>query len=295
MPLVRGNFQSFLALARDGGRISIEAFGVRALSGRGAGEAPLRPSQPYLKTDSKMNAIHAQGPAQEQVGAFQLIVLVLSAVTLGAIAADTFITLPHEVSKIIQGVDLLACAVLFGDFVVRFRAAPSKGDFMKWGWIDLIACIPTVDWLRFGRFVRVLKVLRLLRGVRSLQRLLEVFFSRGRKGGFASIVATAFLLVVFSSAAMLVFETDKDSNIKSAGDAIWWGVTTVTTVGYGDRYPVTMEGRVLAMGLMVSGVGLFSVMSGWVASLFLGQRPDENELLAEVRALRAEITQLKSR
>ena len=77
---------------------------------------------------------------------------------------------------------------------------------------------------------------------------------------------------------MLVFETDKDSNIKTAGDAIWWSVTTVTTVGYGDRYPVTFEGRVLAMGLMVAGVGLFSVMSGLVASMFLGQRPEENEL-----------------
>ncbi len=242
-----------------------------------------------------MNATPTQGPEQEQLGAFQFIILILSIVTLGAIAADTFCTLPPEVSRIIQGVDLFACAVFFVDFVVRFRAAPSKLDFMKLGWIDLLASIPNIEWLRFGRSVRVLRVLRLLRGIRSLQRLFDVFFSHGRKGGFASIVATAFLLVVFSSVAMLVFETDKDSNIKTAGDAIWWSVTTVTTVGYGDRYPVTIEGRVLAMGLMVAGVGLFSVMSGLVAAMFLGQRPEENELVTELRALRAEITQLKPR
>ena len=81
----------------------------------------------------------------------------------------------------------------------------------------------------------------------------------------------------------------RKANIKTANDAIWWSVTTITTVGYGDKYPLTMEGRVIAMVLMLSGVGLFGTLSGLVASFFLGARGDESaelkEILARLRAI----------
>lgn len=246
-------------------------------------------------SDSNMNATPTTGQAQEQLGAFQFVILILSVVTVGAITADAFFNLPHEISRIVQWVDLVACVLFFIDFVVRFRAAPSKLDFMKLGWIDLLASIPNVAWLRYGRLVRVLRVLRLLRGIRSLHRLYEVAFADGRRGGVASVASTAFLLVVFSSVAVLMVETDGNSNIKTAGDAIWWSVTTVTTVGYGDRYPVTTEGRMLGMGLMVCGVGLFSVMSGLVASMFLGSRHEDPKLIDELRALRMEMERSRQR
>jgi voltage-gated potassium channel len=241
-----------------------------------------------------MDATSPRLPGSESLGSFQFVVLVLSLGTLAAITADTLLVLPAEVSRIIQWVDHAACAVLFADVVVRFRAAQSKAEFMKLGWIDLLACVPNVTWLRYGRFVRVLRILRLLRGVRSIQRLFETFFASRAKGGFVSVAMSAVMLIVFASLAVLVVETHPGSNIKTAGDAIWWSVTTVTTVGYGDFYPVTLEGRLVAMALMISGVGLVSVLSGLVASLFLGRRDEEGAtLLAEVRALRAEIAELK--
>lgn len=233
-------------------------------------------------------------PAAENIGPFQFVILVLSLLTLGAIVADTFFHLPHEVSRILQGVDLLACGAFFLDFVVRFRAAESKLAFMKWGWIDLVASIPNVSVLRFGRFVRVLRVLRLLRGIRSLHRLFAILFVTRTRGGVTSVVMTAFLLVVFASIAILLCETDPASNIKTAGDAIWWSMTTVTTVGYGDRYPVTTGGRAVAMVLMLGGMGLFGTLSGIIASAFLGSgRREEAEVLAEVRAMRAELETLR--
>eukprot|EP01031_Cornospumella_fuschlensis_P009646 gene9646-11836_t len=98
-----------------------------------------------------------------------------------------------------------------------------------------------------------------------------------------------FLFVTFSSVGILLFERSPGGNIHTAEDALWWSVTTITTVGYGDKYPVTTEGRVLAMALMFSGVGLFGTFSGIIASLFLGKVvAEEDEILAEVRALRAE-------
>ena len=235
----------------------------------------------------------SSGPESEQVGPFQFSILVLSVLSLGAIAADSFLTLPPEISRLMQWLDLVACGVFLVDFVIRFQAAESKWVFMKWGWVDMLASIPNIEALRVGRFVRVLRVLRLLRGVRSLHRLLSLLFVNRRGGGAASVGLIMFLLIFFSSLGVLWFERVDGANIRTAGDAVWWSVTTVTTVGYGDRYPVTPAGRMIAAALMVAGVGLFGAMSGIVASLFLGQSKEQDDMLGEVKALRAEIAQLR--
>jgi voltage-gated potassium channel len=77
-------------------------------------------------------------------------------------------------------------------------------------------------------------------------------------------------IVVLFAASMAILEFERvDGNIKNAEDAVWWSVTTITTVGYGDRYPVTTEGRLVAVALMVVGVGLFGTLSGAAASWFI--------------------------
>jgi voltage-gated potassium channel len=103
-----------------------------------------------------------------------------------------------------------------------------------------------------------------------------------------------FLLVVFASIGILLCETNAASNIKTAGDAIWWSMTTVTTVGYGDRYPVTTGGRVVAMVLMLGGVGLFGALSGIIASTFLGGAKEEHAVLAELKAVRGELERMRN-
>lgn len=241
-----------------------------------------------------MSTPAAGGPAGEHVGPFQLCIVVLSVVALAAIATDAVVTLPPEISKILQGVDLVACVVFFIDVVIRFCRAESKLAFMKWGWIDIIASIPNVDLLRLGRIGRILRVIRVLRGVRSIQRLLGMMFAKRAQGGVASVAIIMFLLVIVSSIGVLVCEHDPQSNIKTADDAIWWSVTTITTVGYGDRYPVTPAGRTIAIGLMISGVGLFGALSGIIASLFLGKSPEERSLTEEVRLLREEMVRQRT-
>lgn len=234
--------------------------------------------------------------ATERVGPFQFALLVLSVLALVAVTVDAFVQPDPEVSLILQGIDLVACCLFAFDFVQRFRRAPSKRQFMHWGWIDLLACVPNVDALRVGRFVQILRILRLLRGIRSVQRLFGMMFVSKSRGGVATVATTMFLLVVFSSVAILICEKGEGANIRTAGDAIWWSVTTVTTVGYGDRYPVTFGGRLVAMGLMIAGVGLFGILSGVVASLFLG-KPDEDKdrvVLEELKQFRAELAAIRA-
>ena len=85
-----------------------------------------------------------------------------------------------------------------------------------------------------------------------------------------------------------------DRNIKTPSDALWWSVVTITTVGYGDRYPVTDGGRIVASVLMIAGVGLFGTFTGFVASMFVEPdfKREENEihsLVLQIKALRNEI------
>jgi voltage-gated potassium channel len=107
------------------------------------------------------------------------------------------------------------------------------------------------------------------------------------------------ILVIFSSIAVLAFETHEGSNIRTPLDAIWWAMTTMTTVGYGDRFPVTLEGKIVAMVLMVVGVGLFGVLTGLFARLFVEpelkkEGADINLVLDELRELRGEVASLRS-
>ncbi len=237
--------------------------------------------------------------SSEHIGPFQLALLALSLLVLAALAADTLLVLPAEISRILQIVDTIVCAAFFLDFVIRFRAAPSKAAFMKWGWIDLLASIPVIDTLRWARVVRILRVIRLLRGLRLLHRIFSLLFAHRTRGGIASVGLISFLVVTFSSIGILLCERTPESNIRTAEDAIWWSLTTITTVGYGDKFPVTTAGRIVAASVMVIGVGLFGTLSGLVASLFLGKseekiEKEETEILAELRALRTEVAELRA-
>ena len=234
----------------------------------------------------------------EKVGPFQIVILILSVVVLAALAADSVLQLPNEVSEILQMLDTLVCVLLLTDFVVRFRRAKSKLEFMKWGWIDLLASIPNVPALRVGRFVRILRVIQLIRAIRASQKLSRILFKNKTQTGVASVATTSFLLIMFCSVAILLSEhRDPTANIKTSGDALWWSVTTITTVGYGDKYPVTTQGRMVAALLMFSGIGMFGVLGGLAASYFLGAKQEnlvqeENRILARLEKLEEKIDRL---
>jgi voltage-gated potassium channel len=237
-----------------------------------------------------MNTLKSGGA--HKIGSFQMALLAFTIVLLTGLVVDTLVALPKELSNLIHLVDTFGCAVFFLDFCYRLYHADSKLAFMKWGWIDLIACVPNLEVLRWGRMIRVLRVIRLLRGVRSVQLVVGAVFQDKLRGGVVSVIFSAVLLVGFSSASVLVCERQPDSNIKTAEDALWWSIATITTVGYGDRYPVTTEGRAIGVILMVAGVSMFGCLSGLAASFFLGTHKTSE---AETREILARLDQIQER
>jgi len=129
-----------------------------------------------------------------------------------------------------------------------------------------------VDALRGARIIRYIRLFRILRAFRSITQFGHHLFRNRVKGAFCFAGLIGILLVICSSIAILQVEIDPNSNIKTAEDALWWAYVTITTVGYGDKYPITSEGRFIAVLLMSAGVGLFGILSGLVASWFLQER-----------------------
>jgi voltage-gated potassium channel len=252
----------------------------------------------WFRYDVRFKNAQVKNIAQSEtkLGMMDLAILILTLIVLSGLVIDTMTVLPEGISRIIHWMDTAICAVFLVDFVIRFRRAESKRAFLKWGWVDLVASIPNIDILRWGRLLRVLRIIRLLRAIRSVQRVVQFLFRNSTESGFVSIGLTSFLLVVFSSVSILLAEKAADSNIKTPEDAVWWSISTLTTVGYGDRYPVTTEGRVLGMALMTAGVGLFGGLSGLVASMLLGTRsrssPEQREILERLEQLQRTVEEL---
>jgi len=227
-----------------------------------------------------------------QVGLYDLFIFILSMYSVIALAIEMTVPLPPEVKALIQDIDFLICLMFLADFSVRLYTAPSKLGYLKWGWIDLASSIPMIDAFRAGRMMRVIRILRLLRGVRSLRSVFKYALRKRTQSIFLSAGILSFAMLTFSSIAILCFENVPGANITTAGDALWWALTTMTTVGYGDRVPVTMEGRIIASMLMITGVGLFGTFTGLVASWFVDV--NEKEELQQLREINLRLARIEA-
>ena len=168
--------------------------------------------------------------------------------------------------------------IFFIDFLYRMKIAPSKSGYFwhNYGWADLLASLP-FQQTKILRLFRLIKVYRLLKeyGARNVMRSLVK-----DKAGSALLMLLFIAIIVleFGSLLLLNIEADApDANITSASDALWYIIVTMSTVGYGDQYPVTNAGRIVGSIIIIVGVGVFGTLTGYLANLFLtpAKRPEE--------------------
>jgi voltage-gated potassium channel len=210
--------------------------------------------------------------AKKEISFFNILILVLSLYVLLSLLISTVFQLSGELSILLNYIDNVICIVFLIDFSIRFKNSENKLEFMKWGWIDLVASIPSVDFLRAGRLLRLIRLLRVFRALKSTKLIYEHINRNKKQSALTSVALISFLMVVFSSIAILQFEKGINSNIKTAEDAIWWSYVTITTVGYGDKFPITTEGRIIGAILMTTGVGIFGTFTALVSSWFIDKK-----------------------
>ena len=203
--------------------------------------------------------------------------------------------------EVLALMDAVITPIFLFDFVYRLVTARSKSGYFfgRQGWADLLACIPM---FRVFRVFRVIRVIRLLRAYGPRKFLADLSKARA-SATFLLTVFLVILVVEFAGATIYYAEVDgADSNIHSAGDAVWWGLVTITTVGYGDRFPTTELGRLIGVMLLFAGIGLFSVLTGFISNIFLSpQEEPEDPVLeagdprASIRAVRALLEEQEER
>lgn len=172
------------------------------------------------------------------------------------------------------------------DIVVRLLLADERGRYLIRHWYDvLVLALPLLRPLRLLRLIPLLSVLNRRVTIRL----------RGRVGIY--VAGGASLLAFCAALAVLDVErSSPDANISDFGEAIWWAVTTMTTVGHGDHYPVTAAGRLVAFGLMVGGIALLgtvtATLASWIVEAVAADKEQTEDLHVTVRRLEAKIDRL---
>ncbi|UTT85623.1 potassium channel family protein [Vibrio pelagius] len=206
-----------------------------------------------------------------------LLSLILSFLALFVISSLLFAPIDDESKQVLIGLDFVICSVFLLQLTVDLVRAENKISYLKIHWIDFLASIPMVEPLRFARIFQILRVVLVLR---SSKRIFRELFRNRRETTLASIILLLVLLLTIGAGTILLLEHKQPgANITTGYDALWWAFVTISTVGYGDHYPVTSSGKLVASLVIICGVGVFGMISGLVTSLITEPTDLQNKKL----------------
>jgi voltage-gated potassium channel len=230
--------------------------------------------------------------------ATELPLLILALAMIPLLLAPAVVDLSDTAEATVLALDWFIWAAFALEYVIRLALTEQRARFIRKQWPDLlIIVLPFLRPLRIMRSARALRLLRLAR----LAAILTVVTREGRRlltrhKLHYALLATGAMVV---GCALLVhaIEEGQGGSIDSVGDALWWSITTVTTVGYGDTFPVTPAGRGVAAVLMATGIALFGVLTANLAALLVDQgasEPDEDgtSIAARLDRIEAQLTAL---
>jgi len=242
-------------------------------------------SDPGPRTDRKQALREEVGPS------YELFIVAVSTLSLFNIL---IFVLPFDPdTKEIAGiVDIVLSGILIADFLGRLYLAEPWQDYFirRRGYLDLLGSLPLP-------IIRVFRVVRVYRGLTRVSALGGRKLARQliRERAQAALLAAAFLvMVVLEIGSILVVRVESGApgaNITTGGDALWWAVVTIATVGYGDKYPVTAAGRLIGVLMIIVGVGLFGVFTGYLARMFLAPCAEDGTQVPVITTGASPVTQ----
>jgi voltage-gated potassium channel len=233
--------------------------------------------------------------------AYNIFILVLTVMSL-AVMVLMILPLDAATLQVLQVYDNLICVVFLIDFTVNItRAKPKRAYWIdQRGWLDLLGSIPSFGGdvfrfaalLRLARLSRLARIGRLLGGKAKTALIKDVVDNRGQ---YAIFITLLMMLIVLTTSSVLILQFEgnsPDANIQTGGDALWWAIVTITTVGYGDFYPVTSLGRMVGVVVMFAGVGIIGALASILASILVPS-PKEPEADPAVASMETELSGIK--
>jgi voltage-gated potassium channel len=233
----------------------------------------------------------------------EIIIGTLAIVSIILVAIESLVSVSNNVLIGIYIFDVVICIVFAWDFVQRIRSSENISRFMKTNSYEILAMIPAVSLYALGTIPAISVALRSLRFVRVVRviflaaRLRRAMSKTGRFLQQSHLLAmlgiTISIIFIGAFAAFLLEGGSQGAQINNFSDAIWWAISTVTTVGYGDIVPHTIAGRIMGMGLMVIGIGIMAAFISQVSATLVESRFKQNAMKGDLRS--NIITEIKSR
>ena len=249
------------------------------------------------------------GTTAKRSNAYELFILVLTVLSL-AIMVVLLLPVSDATTQLLTIYDNAICVIFLIDFFGNLSRARTKREYFigRRGWLDLLGSIPSLGFFKYSglfrlaRLSRLARITRLLRGQKKRELIEDVVTHRGQYAAFISLIAAMIVLVVCSVLVLQFESRAADANITTGGDALWWALVTITTVGYGDYFPVTAAGRITGAFVMFAGVGIIGALASILASVLVP--PPKNEevpagasttpaTLDELVGIRAELAALR--
>jgi len=202
--------------------------------------------------------------------AYDLFVSAAAVVAIGVLIWAWTLDQDSEIKDLLMIFDWGFCVLFFVDFLHNLFTAERKLRYLyTWGPFDLISSIPVIGPFRLARLGALFRILRIFRSIRILSQV----YMRDKAASVVAVLMIAGISTIIgvSVAVLHAEKSTPGASILTGEDAAWWSVVTVSTVGYGDLVPVTPTGRVLAVVLMVVGIGLFATFAGAIANIFMRQ------------------------
>jgi voltage-gated potassium channel len=258
---------------------------------------------------------------REHGNSYNIFILVLTIYSL-VLMVVLLLPLDEDTRTAVNVWDNAVCVIFLIDFAMNlYGSHPKRAYFISArGWLDLLGSIPSIGVFQLGALLRLARLSRLgrigrqLGGQNGKQLVTDVLSNRGQYATFITILLGGMVLSV-SSIIVLQFESrSPDANITTGGDALWWAIVTITTVGYGDFYPVTFFGRLTGVFVMFAGVGIIGALASILASLLVAPSSSDEPaaeatpraalpaadpgspgaIVAELASLRAEIAAMRA-
>ncbi len=216
---------------------------------------------------------------------FNVLIYSLILVSIVTFSVETLPGLDEGVRKVLSVVEAVTVMIFTLEYLLRLFVANRKFRyvFSFYGIIDLVAILPfyvmsgiDLRSLRAFRLLRLFRVLKLLRYSKAMRRFARAFTIAREEIVLFAVVTV--LLLYFSAVGIYYFESEAQPEaFKSVFHSLWWAVATLTTVGYGDVYPITLGGRLFTFFILMVGLGIVAVPAGLLASALSKARVEEQD------------------
>jgi len=194
----------------------------------------------------------------------KLLVLLFSLLGIVILIYSFFLPTDSEIYRLLWYYDFILCLYFLFDFLKQFFESKNKFRFFfTVGWLDLLSAVPVMYQFRFFRIFRIVRIIRILNSITSLASILDFVKSKPKQSFFGFIIFFIVSSLLITSVGVLYLEQEV-GNITTAEDCLWWAMVTISTVGYGDLYPVTNLGRFLAIILIFTGVVSFGALLSYI-------------------------------